>query len=118
MERVTGIGGVFFRARGPKALVAWYREHLGMPSGDEDLAVFPESHDTVWAPFPDDTAYWPTEKALMVNFTVADLEAMLGQLRAAGVQVDEHIEEHEFGRFGWCWDPEGNRVELWQPRMK
>ncbi|MDH4103737.1 MAG: VOC family protein [Thermoleophilia bacterium] len=115
MERVTGIGGVFFRARDPKTLLAWYREILGAPVGNEDLVIFPESRNTHWVPFPSDTTYWPAERELMVNYTVGDLDAMLEQLRRAGVTVDEHVEEHEFGRFGWCWDPEGNRVELWEP---
>lgn len=114
-ERVTGIGGVFFRARDPKALLAWYREHLGIPGDEEDIAIFPESRDTHWAPFPEDTTYWPADRQLMVNFTVASLDAMLEQLRRAGVEVDDEIAEHAYGRFGWCRDPEGNRIELWEP---
>jgi predicted enzyme related to lactoylglutathione lyase len=114
MEQVTGIGGVFFRARDPKALVSWYAEHLGVPV-NEGYVVFPESRDTHWVPFSADTDYWPAEKQSMVNFTVRDLEVMLAQLRAAGVDVDDKIEDHEFGRFGWATDPEGNRFELWQP---
>ena len=114
MERVTGIGGVLFRSSDPTALVAWYAEHLGVPV-DDGYVVFPESRNTVWAPFSADTTYWPADKHGMVNFTVVDLEAMLEQLRAAGVDVGEHIEEHEYGRFGWATDPEGNRFELWQP---
>ena len=75
-----------------------------------------ESGDaTVWSIFPGDTGYWPAEQQAMVNYRVADLDAMLEQLRAAGVEVDERIEEQEFGRFGWAVDPEGNRFELWQP---
>ena len=90
MERVTGIGGVFFRARDPKELVAWYAEHLGVPV-NEGYVVFPETRDTHWVPFSADTGYSPTEKQHMVNFTVRDLDAMLAQLRAAGVGVDERI---------------------------
>ncbi len=115
IERVIGIGGVFFRARAPEALVAWYREHLGVPVDDAGYVIFPESRDTHWVPFADDTSYWPAEKQSMVNFTVRDLDAMLAQLRAAGVEVDARVEEHEYGRFGWCVDPEGNRIELWEP---
>ena len=114
-ERVTGIGGVFFRARDPEALAAWYREHLGIPVSGDGYVVFPESRDTHWVPFEQETDYWPRAKELMVNFTVRDLDALLRQLRAAGVPVDDRVEEMEFGRFGWCVDPEGNRVELWQP---
>lgn len=117
MERVAGIGGVFFRARDPKALVAWYEEHLGVPVQDDGYVVFSESRDAhVWAPFEAGTDYWPPTKEAMVNFIVHDLDAMLAQLRDAGVDVDERIEELDgVGRFGWAVDPEGNRFELWEP---
>jgi predicted enzyme related to lactoylglutathione lyase len=117
MERVIGIGGVFFRARDPKALAVWYEEHLGVPvHDDEGYAIFPESHNTVWSPFSENTDYWPASKQGMVNFTVEDLDAMLAQLREAGVEVDERVELLEgIGRFGWAVDPEGNRFELWEP---
>ena len=114
-ERVTGVGGIFFRAGDPQALAAWYCEHLGVPASADGYVVFPESRDTHWVPFAEDSEYWPREKQLMLNFTVADLDAMLDQLRAEGVEVDERVEEMEYGRFGWCVDPEGNRIELWQP---
>jgi predicted enzyme related to lactoylglutathione lyase len=117
MERVTGIGGVFFRARDPRALAAWYEEHLGVPrQGDETYAIFPESRNAVWSTFPADTDYWPPTKQAMVNYTVGDLDAMLTQLRDAGIDVDEKIEVLDgIGRFGWAVDPEGNRFELWEP---
>jgi predicted enzyme related to lactoylglutathione lyase len=116
MERVTGIGGVFFRARDREGLGAWYREHLGVPVDEGGHAVIPESRNTVWSPFTADTSYWPVEKQWMVNFTVDDLDAMLAQLRDAGVEVDERIEIMDgIGRFGWAVDPEGNRFELWEP---
>jgi predicted enzyme related to lactoylglutathione lyase len=86
-----------------------------VPVQEDGYVVFDESRNTVWSPFPQDTEYWPAEKHGMVNFTVADLDAMLAQLRAAGVEVDDRVEELEFGRFGWATDPEGNRFELWQP---
>ena len=115
MERVTGIGGVFFRAQDPKALQAWYVEHLGVPESD-GYVIFPESRNTVWAPFPVGTDYWPGPKQGMVNFTVDDLDAMLGQLLKTGVEVDEKVEVLDgIGRFGWAVDPEGNRFELWEP---
>jgi len=117
MERATGIGGVFFRARDPEALVAWYEEHLGFPVR-EGYVIFPESHDTHFIPFRENTDYWPAAKQSMVNFTVRDLDAMLAQLRAGGVEVDDRIEDMEFGRFGWAVDPEGNRFELWEPRSR
>ena len=115
MQRVTGIGGVFFRAQDPQTLQAWYVEHLGVPESD-GYVIFPESRNTVWAPFPADTHYWPAGRQGMVNFTVGDLDAMLAQLRETGVEVDEKVEVLEgIGRFGWGTDPEGNRFELWEP---
>jgi glyoxylase I family protein len=116
MESVTGIGGVFFRARDPRALVAWYAEHLGVPVKEDGYVIFPESRNTVWAPFAEDTDYWPAAKQSMVNFTVDDLDAMLAQLRSARIEVDDKIEVLDgIGRFGWAVDPEGNRFELWEP---
>ena len=117
MERVTGIGGVFFRSQDPKGLVAWYAEHLGVPVQEDGYVVFTgERGAHVWSPFAADTDYWPHEKQAMVNFTVPDMDAMLAQLRGAGIEVDERVEELEgVGRFGWGVDPEGNRFELWEP---
>jgi predicted enzyme related to lactoylglutathione lyase len=117
MERVTGIGGVFFRARDPHALAAWYEEHLGVPRQEgETYGIFPESRNTVWSAFAEDTDYWPSAKQGMVNYTVGDLNALLAQLREAGVEVHEKVEVLEgIGRFGWAVDPEGNRFELWEP---
>jgi predicted enzyme related to lactoylglutathione lyase len=115
---VTGIGGVFFRSLDPERLAAWYAEHLGVPVR-EGYVIFPESRDTHWVPFSEDTDYWPSAKQGMVNFTVTDLEAMLAQLRAAGIEVDDRVEVLDgIGRFGWAVDPEGNRFELWEPAEK
>ena len=116
MERVEGIGGVFFRARDPQALLAWYREHLGIePAPDFEGRTF-EDGPTVWALFPAETEYFgPSGQSLMVNYRVGSLDAMLEQLRAAGVPIDDTVHESEFGRFGWASDPEGNRLELWEP---
>ena len=121
MERITGIGGVFFRAQDPHGLAAWYREHLGVPieEGQSHAALSSggTGEVTVWSTFPADTTYFgPGSPQLMINYRVRDLDAMLAQLRAAGVAVDERVEVHEYGRFGWATDPEGNRIELWQPR--
>jgi len=120
MERVVGIGGVFFKARNPVGLAAWYREHLGI--GVEDGQTFATlvsraaEEPTVWSAFPGNTDYFgPGGQALMINYRVKDLDAILTQLRAAGAKVEERIEDSEFGRFGWATDPEGNRFELWQP---
>ena len=125
--QVAGIGGVFFKARDPAALAAWYREHLGVagaPDGTHALfAADPGGGDaagtpvvTVWSAFPADTAYFGAGPAgWMINYRVADLDAMLAQLRAAGVWVADEVQESEYGRFGWAADPEGTRFELWQP---
>lgn len=118
MERVTGIGGIFFKARDPQALAAWYERHLGMTPSFENGVVFawdgPGS--TVWSPFRADTTYFaPSTAPFMINLRVAHLGRMVEQLRAAGVEVDANSESSEFGKFGWFMDPEGNRVELWEP---
>lgn len=125
MEKVTGIGGIFFKARDPQALYAWYCKNLGItpeeggthalfhwrrPDGDGEPTV------TVWSTFDHGTDYFGSPDAQwMVNYQVSNLDAMLAQLRAAGCQVDGKIEEYEYGRFGWATDPEGNRFELWEP---
>jgi predicted enzyme related to lactoylglutathione lyase len=121
MEQVVGIGGVFFRSRDPDALRAWYAEHLGIPPADFVGTVFvAEAGDvTVWSPFPKDTTYFGAEdQPVMLNFRVRDLDAMLEQLRNAGVEVDDEITEEEHGRFGWARDLEGNRFELWEPASR
>jgi predicted enzyme related to lactoylglutathione lyase len=118
VERVTGIGGVFFRARDPRALGAWYAENLGISLEDHGSALFTaeEGDQTVWSPFASDTDYFGRrDQQCMVNFRVRDLDAMRAQLREAGADVDDRVEDSEYGRFGWAADPEGNRFELWQP---
>ena len=119
MERVTGIGGVFFRAKIPIELARWYTEHLGVDAFSEetDATWWQAEGPTVWAPFAEDTEYFGRrEQAWMVNFRVGDLDAMLDQLRAAGAGVDDRVELLPgIGRFGWATDPEGNRFELWEP---
>jgi predicted enzyme related to lactoylglutathione lyase len=116
-ERVAGIGGVFFRARDPESLRAWYARHLGIEMEEYGTTFTAAAGDqTVWAPFVAETDYFGAGgQQLMVNFRVRDLDAMLSQLRAGGVEVDDHVHEQEFGRFGWAVDPEGNRFELWEP---
>lgn len=120
MQRALGIGGVFFRARDPQALVDWYAAQLGIetmgPAGDGGVWQ-QQAGPTVFAPFPADTDYFGRpEQQSMLNFRVADLDAMLAQLRQAGVAVDDKVELIEgIGRFGWATDPEGNRFELWEP---
>jgi predicted enzyme related to lactoylglutathione lyase len=119
MERITGIGGAFLRARDPQALAAWYRENLGIPLEEGQsfgVLVDAAGDRTVWSAFPHDSDYLgPPSAMFMLNYRVRDLDAMLAQLRAAGAAVDDRVEEYEYGRFGWATDPEGNRFELWQP---
>lgn len=121
MERVIGVGGVFFKARDPLALAAWYREHLGVPvEAGQTYGVFHSGgagEQTVWSAFAADTNYFGSGPgSSMVNYRVRNLDAMLAQLRAAGATVEAKIEQYENGRFGWAADPEGNRFELWEPR--
>jgi predicted enzyme related to lactoylglutathione lyase len=124
MKRVTGIGGVFFKSRDPKALGDWYRQHLGLNIEEWGGVAFrwttPENPTgigtTMWSPFKNDTAYFaPSTASFMINFRVDDLDALLSALRAEGCDVDVKVEVSEYGKFGWVMDPEGNRVELWQP---
>jgi predicted enzyme related to lactoylglutathione lyase len=121
MERVLGVGGVFFKARNPKALAEWYAKHLGVPFEDrQTYGTFTAAagDQTVYSIFPADTTYFaPSTSAFMFNFRVRDVKAMLAQLRAGGVQVDDRVEEYEYGNFGWVTDPEGNRIELWEPKQ-
>jgi len=122
MKRVTGIGGIFFKAKDPDKLREWYREHLGIESEKWGFA-FQWSDDpqkdggcTAWNIFPDSTKYFdPSTQPFMINFRVGDLQELLPQLRAEGVDVEGQGEESEFGKFAWVMDPEGNRVELWEP---
>jgi predicted enzyme related to lactoylglutathione lyase len=116
MERVLGIGGYFMRAADPVALAAWYRDYLGLDT-DEHGMWRPEAGVTVFATFDSGTDYFGSrDQTTMLNFRVRDLEAMLAQLRAKGADVAETTQDMEgVGRFGWVTDPEGNRVELWQP---
>ena len=121
MERVRGVGGVFFKARDPEMLAEWYRDHLGVPvAAGQTYAAFESTgpgDQTVWSTFPAQTEYFgPGSSGLMVNYRVDDLDAMLAQLRNAGVEVVERVEEYDYGRFGWAVDPEGNRFELWEPK--
>ncbi|WP_266183929.1 VOC family protein [Dyella humicola] len=120
MAKVIGLGGIFFKSRDPKALSAWYAQHLGLPVDDWGGVRFDEDEQrkgyTLWSAFAADTDYFaPSAQPYMINLRVDDLDGLLAQLREAGVTVDENIQDSEFGRFGWIMDPEGTRVELWQP---
>lgn len=124
MRRVTGIGGIFFRCEDPAATREWYGEHLGVESGEHG-ANFEWRHAnsrdrkgfTVWGPFPAGTEYFgPGEQPFMINYRVRDLEGLLSDLREAGVEIVGEPEEYEYGTFAWIRDPDGRKVELWEPR--
>jgi len=125
--RVVGVGGVFFRSPDPARLAKWYEETLGLMTeawGSTHGTSFspeamPGNSFTVWSTFAADTEYFgDMQQSYMINLVVDDLDAALGNVRAAGGEVIPEREEHDFGRFGWIVDPDGNRVELWQPPEK
>ena len=124
MNRVTGIGGIFFKAKDPKALQAWYKLHLGIDVQDWGGTSFPwtdahgkpASGSTVWSiGSPEGDSFAPSKAPFMVNYRVADLLALLKALREEGCNVLDKVDDSEFGKFGWVIDPEGNKVELWEP---
>jgi predicted enzyme related to lactoylglutathione lyase len=129
MKRVTGIGGIFFSAKDPNALRAWYKTHLGIDVQDWGGTAFtwtdaagnpaagnPATGTTVWSIGAADGSHFaPSKSTFMVNYRVEDLAALLGALRAEGCNVLEKTDDSEYGKFGWVMDPEGNKVELWQP---
>lgn len=119
MEKVTGIGGLFFRAKDTEGLSRWYEEHLGVSGAptDYDTPCWVQSAGpTVFAPFPEDTDYFgPSDQAWMINFRVSDLNAMAAQLRDAGIAVTVDPKVYPNGRFARIVDPEGNPIELWEP---
>jgi glyoxylase I family protein len=119
MEKVIGIGGLFFRARDPVALAQWYADHLGVavaPKDYEQDSWHQEAGATVFAPFPRDTKYFGNaERVWMVNFRVRNLDAMARQLRAAGIEIKIDSQQYPNGRFARLHDPEGNPIELWEP---
>jgi len=127
MKRVTGLGGLFFKAQDPKAMYDWYQKHLGIQGKPDQGAMFhwrdaadPEKTGmTVWSIFPQTTKYFdPSPAPFMMNFRVEDLTELLAALREEGVAIDPKVEEHEYGKFACITDPEGNRIELWEPPAK
>ncbi len=124
MKRVIGIGGIFFKAKDKNLLCDWYKKHLGIPVEDwggavfkwTDIATLNKEAFTVWSPFKDDTSYFnPSEKSFMLNFVVDDLAPLITLLKSEGIEfIGEAIEE-ENGKFAWILDPEGNKIELWEP---
>jgi predicted enzyme related to lactoylglutathione lyase len=122
--RVVGIGGIFFKARDPQALSAWYRDHLGLAVGEWGGVTFSPTLTSpagrpstlVWSIFPATTDYFePGTSPFMINYRVDDLDQVLAALRAEGCAVADRVDSSEYGRFGWVVDPEGNRLELWEP---
>lgn len=124
MKRVTGIGGIFFKARDAVSLCAWYKKHLGIDVQDWGGTAFrwtdeegnPKAGTTVWSvSSAEGDQFAPSKASFMVNYRVADLHGLLAELRSEGCDVLEKTDDSEFGKFGWVIDPEGNKVELWQP---
>ncbi|HMD81847.1 MAG TPA: VOC family protein [Anaerolineales bacterium] len=120
MAKVLGVGGVFFKSPDPKKLYDWYAKWLGMEFEDWGLAYFPKDYppnsQTVWSAFDATTKYFePTEKGFMFNLIVDNLEEALKQVKEGGAEIVGEIEKMEYGSFGWFMDPEGNKVELWEP---
>lgn len=118
MQSVQGIGGFFFRARDPERLAQWYRDHLGIEPAPTNMEAAPwmtEAGVTVFSPFKADTDYFDADRTFMVNFRVADLEAMTAQLKSADIAISHEIEMDGIGRFCRIQDPEGNPIELWEP---
>jgi predicted enzyme related to lactoylglutathione lyase len=122
MAKALGVGGVFFKSKNPRQLATWYKRWLGMPVDDSNSAPFkpdgmPAGSYTVWAPFDESTSYFePSRMGYMFNVVVDDLDGALAQVSEGGAEIIDGTKEYEFGRFGWFVDPEGNKVELWEPR--
>lgn len=112
---VLGIGGIFFRAKDPKKLAQWYEQHLGItPPGGSELWQTTQGI-VVFAPFKQDSDYFPQQQPVMVNFRVKDLDTLLSKLKGDGVRIDDKRQDEVYGRFAWIYDGEGNKVELWEP---
>ena len=120
MKHVTGIGGIFFRGKDPQALSEWYQTHLGVdpvPADYGQKSWEQEAGPTVFAPFPSDTDYFgKASQQWMINFRVRELDALVAKLRDAGIEVKVDAEIYPNGRFARLHDPEGNPVELWEPK--
>jgi hypothetical protein len=119
-KRVTGLGGIFFKSEDPKNLKAWYAKHLGVGEIFKWIELDNPSPkipaQTIWSPFRKDTTYFqPANKDFMFNYRVENLVELLKILKAEGVEVVGEIQEFPYGKFGWIMDPEGNKIELWEP---
>ncbi len=123
MKRVTGLGGVFFKSKDPAAMKKWYADHLGIESGEHGGGFHwrekenPEKEGfTAWSIFDEKDNYFvPSESRFMLNYRVENLEELLKKLEKEGVQVVGEIESYSYGKFGWILDPEGRKIELWEP---
>ena len=123
MNRVTGIGGIFFKTKDPQQTRDWYQRHLGIESESWGALLKWRTYDdpervatTTWSPMSADTAYFqPGDSQFMVNYRVENLEALLAVLKAEGIEQVGEMETHEYGRFAWILDPDGRKVELWEP---
>jgi predicted enzyme related to lactoylglutathione lyase len=122
MAKILGIGGVFFKAKDPQKLSKWYKQYMGLDidasfnGSTFSLKQAPDNAYSVWSPFKADTTYFePSQKEFMINFIVDDVEQLLKQAELGGAQVHGKQEEEPFGIFGWFSDPDGNKIELWQP---
>ncbi len=121
--RVLGIGGIFFKSPDHGALRAWYDANLGIRHGTDGMMFQWRSADdsqterlTIWSIFPDTSNYMdPSQSRFMINYIVDDMDALLAKLAAAGVRIDPKREDFDYGRFAWIYDPDGNKIELWQP---
>ena len=127
MKRVTGIGGIFFNAKDPVALRAWYKRHLGIDVQEWGGAAFtwtdaagnPTKGTTAWLINPADGKHFaPSKSTFMVNYRVDDLDGMLAQLKSNGVEIVGEPQSDDSGKFAWILDPDGNKVELWEPKKK
>ena len=117
MASITGFGGIFLRATDPKALYQWYEQHLGLVKTQGAFAYRPPTQhpEVIFSLFKQEDAYFPPAQKAMLNLQVDDLDGLLDRLAAEGVKVDPKRDTYDFGKFGWVTDPEGNRIELWQP---
>ena len=120
-KRVTGIGGLFFKSKDPKASKDWYKKHLGFNTDDYGSTFWWKDKDnkdcsTQWSPFKDDTDYFkPSQKDFMFNYRVADLESLLKVLKDEGVTIVGDMQTYDYGKFAWILDNENNKIELWEP---
>lgn len=116
-RHVTGIGGLFFRSDDHKALARWYKQHFGINDSETGFIWQQDAGPTVFSPFKRDTDYFASEKQqFMLNLRVQDLDGLLKKLEADGVKIDPKRQDEEYGRFAWVYDPEGNKIELWEPK--